>query len=438
MFLPTDNSAILTFVSFLLRHIATIDRSAIFLAYDNSKTVQADAIAKALHSQSIPITCFRITDPGQQSVANVIKQSLTISLVDEPKLLQNIVGDNLTPIVRFAINHNPFIFVISDTDVDRTPPMRYQLQNLIHVVLRSDGNGLHFVVFPIDKMAAPMRITNEAAFIASSFWLAFCNRVNRKQMAAAITVQSQHNTELEMDVVRSAGQPLLVTGIFVGLLRILAERLASDDIYMAFRLTKERKTKQIFGSKFSYRIVNNVDWRQTLAYQEMRPVTGHYLEFGSTNTIDDWLPGLTNRYLVLAPFVIEPSVASWSVLKQRALLLAMIYLTTLTFLGIRLISRRLHSCRPVDRTELLLDTFARTLGTSSGSRTTLYSDSESQLLVVVSVFCVLMGSIFSGILYERSFVRPEKQRFQSLRTVCNGQVRIQMDSSFFDSGKGQE
>lgn len=174
-----------------------------------------------------------------------------------------------------------------------------------------------------------------------------------------------------------------------------------------------------------------MDWRQTVEYKQKVEDALHIIMFG-TFSLGEWLPWTINSYMILAPKQLVGPKSTWSVVLLRTLLVVLIIGTSLVFLSIRLFCRRTETHETADRVELLFDTFARTLGLSAGTwlgRTR----AERQALVVVSIFSILLSSVFSGVLYARTMNSEAVQRYNTLQELCDGNVTVNIDRLFLYS-----
>lgn len=214
-------------------------------------------------------------------------------------------------------------------------------------------------------------------------------------------------------------------GILVGLSRIASEYLGADKIEI-------QELSASVGQELSTSVkaydVAFLDHRQTAPYAKIRPDIIHFMSIGVI-TLGDVISSMTQDFVVLAPSQLLPPRVTWTLFWQRTLLFGMIFGTTLVFLAIRLFSSQMEPAGRLDRGLFLFDTFARTLGASAGAWQGR-STSERQLLVVLATFAILMGGIFSGVLYERSFPAEGTERFKTMQDICESGLDVTVDWLF--------
>lgn len=424
--MPNHDWLNVSFVAFLMRNIASIDHSVVYLVHDNGTEVPAEAIAFGLQAMTIPVTVINVHTHNFETQPVLAKRSLTISFIIETVILQMVFAGN--KLYMSSLKHdNKFIII---APISYAPNVyRTMLRNMLHILFRFD-NELDFLVWPpMNEYYAtqkyifnlrPIYVSGEVELVSSFNWLAFCERVDRLPENTQVTVLIENNGPSQMAVVQHKGQ-LVATGIYIGLAGIVIERIGGE---MSFGLTHINQANDVP----IIRNVNFVDWRQAVLTSDNRTYDVHLLKAGFVSK-GDWSPWWTNRYVVLAPRQLVAPKITWSDVVQRVLLMGMILAVTLGFLMLRLISRRIHSTHQVDSTALLFDTFARTLGLSAGAWLGR-SRTERQLLIVVSVFAILMGGVFSGILYERSLRANDVQRFNSIQDLCDNNIPVIMDVTF--------
>lgn len=405
------------FVAFLLRHIATIDRSAIFLIYDNRSEPEASTVAAALNSIVQPMMCLTTTDDGDRNVERptIPPRSLILSLVDEQRFLE--VAGHLMPFPR--AKNNKYIYVLPEQAAPKRRHVKHA--NMLHVLVRAD-NRLDFLVWGFDVEnqmdALPLRLDGEQKLVASFHWVAFRERVVRLPPEMPVSATIRFANALQMEVVQLNGG-LFYTGTRIGLARIVAERMEAASFNIQSQSGYFMRSEQRRIS--SARLVAYVDRRQSVGYKQKVPNDYHKISIGHL-TFGDHLPVSFDRYVVLAPRQLVPlKVCQWRAL-QKPLLLILLVAMSFLFLRIRLWCR----LEPivVDREHLLFETFARMLGITAGMAL-VRTRSERQLLVVIAIFAIWTGSIFSSVLYERNVVDDKLvQRFRTFDELCAAKVPI--------------
>lgn len=239
----------MAFVAFLMHHLGSIDFSALYLIYDNHTAFEANAVATTLHTMTVPFTCKYWDKARQyQSSQVVVKRALTISFVSElniVKMHETLDKTQSQLDMVGLVKNNKFIFVIPSDD---TPPsQRFILRLILHVLLRRDG-GLHFIAWPILRdtnkvpvvlrIHLPSRLTSVEALNGSFHWLAFRERVNRLPPGSRLQIIFAKANTLQMDVVQYQGRQL-ITGTFVGLCDIVANRIGSVGMDIKFTESKD-------------------------------------------------------------------------------------------------------------------------------------------------------------------------------------------------------
>lgn len=209
------------------------------------------------------------------------------------------------------------------------------------------------------------------------------------------------------------------SGVLVGISRVLFDYLAAEEANMSEHLYYRL-------SKVVTREVSYLDQRLTWPVSNISFDAPNTLEIG-TSSFGDWMPSMKDGYVVLAPHQLVLPEVSWTLFWQRTLLLGLIIGTTLCILAIRLCCRRIEvPASPTNRDALLFDTFARTLGLSAGNWLGR-SSSERQLLAVLSTFAILMGGVFSGVLYEHNFPNEAKERFNTVYDICAAGLNVTIE-----------
>lgn len=282
-------------------------------------------------------------------------------------------------------------------------------------MVRANGS-LDFLMWPQDGQSDRfVKLAGETALVDSFHWLAFCDRVVRLPSGTNVSATMYKLNPIETSVVEHQGQ-MFSTGTFIGLASIVIERMGA--VAMTIHVVRNKGTLISKPRRV-------VDWRQTVVYVTTMQSNKHELVFGLVSE-DTWIPWKESRYVVLAPRHLVAIAVTWSDVMHRMLLLGLILGTSVGFLYLRLVCRQIDLTYPLDRIDLLFDTFARTLGLPAGTSFGR-SRAEHLLLIDISIFALLMSSVLSGVLYQRTMNQVEVERFNTLEDLCDSHVPVIFD-----------
>lgn len=181
-------------IAFLMRQIASIEHSAIYILYDSQSTLESDCIAKALNSQLHTYKTIRNYGPVQHNrealrhhqFPRIFQdEALVISLVDEPQIVQ-MFGKKTDLYYYYSVQDQmtlKFICLITNGFVKRRVE---PLFNVIHVMVRNDGRleFLTWQTFWHNKhfYLRSLYVSKELDLVNSTEWHKFSNRVDHRSL----------------------------------------------------------------------------------------------------------------------------------------------------------------------------------------------------------------------------------------------------------------
>lgn len=434
--LPSANSTypLMLFVSFILRHIASIDFHTVFLIYDDETAFDANTIAAALQSLHVPYVSIRIIDDlDQEPPADSVDlafgtKSLLISLVDEVDLMFLFMRTTVIDLMVKMYPENMYLFVVpyAKRDISNiVEEIEMIIMNRLYVLLpQDDRSGLDFIAWFVEQKSHemfPLLLHGESELEASYQWQVFRDRANCLPMSGTVVLTKVYAVKtIRMDTVRYNGR-LYLSGTLPGVVGLVLEKMGGKMELQNFN--RQGLISCNVGDVLEVAFVDRrtsieCDWKNST-------YNAHQMTIGGPETrVRNVLPWTLDRFELLAPSKLVPSNGADMGIAMRLIMLLVISIPILGIFSIRMLCHRLTPHQAIHPIALLLDTVSLSLGISSGSRMPVAKTAERQLKVVTSVFYILMSSCLSGILYEQFITAGYVQFYKTLKDLENANVSI--------------
>lgn len=418
--LPEQLFSLLQFTDFILLHLASINPYYVILFHDNATFNQAHYVAMALHGY--PIESYNLNSMYPRRKLIYKENVLVVNFLQRNQDTRLFVIDEISRFI-LAVIEKPTGDEIETFFMTR----RYENQEReieIHSYLRPMG----FVSRYSPDFIGRMLTENE--LMQSLAWSAFLNRFDNIPLDN-VTVNFNDKvwfhadglcTNLVAKLQPNGKLSYYFTGFFVGLYKIIADRLTHRKMnyhYILDSVILNASTVGYLDSRLSHpyefiRNVNHTDrkisFEQTYSYN-IRICT--YAD--------------STQYRIIVPRIVETSNNNYGVpevLSNFGIILCFL-VSVLVFVTLRFKIRRIMNDIPKSGgsfLEMLFDTFSRSLGISAGiwsGRTR----AERLLLSVIAVFAFLSGSIFSGALYQELLSDEViEYRYKNLQDVCRDRL----------------
>lgn len=405
--------AILPFTSFLLRYLPIIDPNEIVIAFDKRTSDQANQLGLELRYYSLRFVKVDVRHSKHYNRPN-FRRDLVLSLLEPNK-------SNLY-ITSRAIS----IYVI-DEDIHQLgalEPAFTAIKCSHHISCFSWTLRKRF-----KQRTLKDELMNEADWLKSLDWTMFLRTHRKLPPKSRLTFLDNVETHRMRTFDRNT---ICVSGFRVGIYKIVSEQLTGNSMSYVedkplFGHFKYRKNiKSLHDIRFmDKRLIAKVSTVQTIHRMSLVPQFALKMPFfGAT--------GLTSRYIVAAPRIIDNYGSNQLalILIQCQVILTFL-LTTAGFVTLRYFSRLINGKRPPGGAavvHMFFDTFSRALSNST-EKLSVKVVSERLVLTAVSIFAIISGSIFSGILYENQ-ISEDYVIFSvnSLNDICEAKMQLLIPS----------
>lgn len=430
MYNYTDPVATVLFTTFLLRHLHDINPHIVVFVFQEKSAFQVDIISKSITGYQQ--LCFNLDKPTKNDFVG--EDVLFINFGDPTAFRKKIrVGSEFRHI---HIQTSPFPsggVVVKRWLKRKTPDYEFSVFFL--------NSPMMFVGWNRSPNTKNEVFTNEQSFVQSFSWMAFLRNVTKlpeDEWLRAMDIilddsEGEATNELAPKESPSRNEMAYVSGFRIGIFKILAEKISSSALtytssadLIRYQVQFQRLPPTRFRDK-------RLSWR----YWKDPQMHGQLMSFAMPHNIKVYTHVHQTRYRILVPRIVKDSQSSDTVLNEvlRKSLVLLCFLVVCLGLGsLRYACRWLTNDRQtLSIGDLFFDTMSRLIGNSSGiwfGRST----SERQLLTVIAIAAILIGSIGLGVLYEKMFVEIEiNYRYNNLEEVCRDGLKLGLTVGISDA-----
>lgn len=397
--MPVDPKLIgaVQFIAFLLNHIDEIQPKLVVFQFVKSDADYVDHIARALRGRQMKF--FQIPTKFNQRMT-IEDFSLLLTIGDVSRINTLFTSD----VREFRLD-----FRVGDGNKSALQPS---------FAMKISDSRHYIVDWSLEKHSDRGIIEEE--YLQYFEWTVFLGQANRIPSGKVLACIDNCLTDRAGNK-WSINGTLVVHGFHVGIYKILAERMNSPSMeYVVFNYLGENNTCKLNGVLKEARL--------TSENKISNGTVDHWISLCPQMTLNKNLLGslFPVRYLVVVPRIVIESNRFLDYFNPVKVVAGLL-LSTSIFVGIR------YCCRLVDTTLVnknsslvssFIDTFGRSLGIGTGAWLGR-STAERQLLTVISIFAILSGSIFSGVLYEQQlFMHEQKFRLNSLDDICLASMKL--------------
>lgn len=408
---------LMQFNAFLVHHLPVIAPKLIVLFFNNETTPLANHVSQAISGY-------------QQLIFNYDEHWQSQIIIPESSLLINCVNGKTNQYFKFDFDVREIYLVLAEKRVYKT------IISANDLIVRTYQGKLTFSAWePRNRNSTAIRRMDEAELVGSFAWLAFLRRANRLPEGEWINViddilvdsSGSATNEINPKTQTHQSRILFVSGFRIGIYMIIAERLSAKAMsYLPAIDNVDYKVQFPRLPPMQY-----IDKRLSWCFSK----NPRYLQLSLSMKLFYKIRVYTNanpeRYLILVPRIVVNSsnqVFYQTILK--CMLVLVLLLTAAVLTGLRFACQWTLRDSTISQknlnsiVKLFTDTFARSLGTSTGNwngRTT----TERQLLVVIGFFGLLSSSIFSGIFYEQLLLEDNTLfMYENLDDVCRANLNV--------------